>query len=370
MNDRKNVVVGLFVLGGAILLGAMIVKFKAAGIFFRGGYTVKGYLPSARGIREGKRVHVDGIDIGCVRDVTPSPHRLGVWVDMQINTGVEIPNEAVFVAQQGTAGDLYLDFRTTAKPTGYLPTDGTAEVEGRIKTPELLPEKLVTNLTELAEPRTLKDVREKGMAPNLSTAMEQLQITAENVAAFTKPPEGWNIEHRNLWTLAAELQAAAANLNEFAEPRTLEDLKKDKNLKKNLWTVLEQVDVVIAHTRDQLESPESDLRQFMKNARQSAEKFNKTLDKADKTVERADKAFTSLKDAGGAVKEAAADIRKDLKAFLAGEGKARGTIPKLIKDDELHRALVTLIENLNSTLDNVNRLAIMLRKEGLGAKEP
>ncbi len=370
MNERKNVVVGLFVLGGAILLGAMIVKFKAVGIFFRSGYTVKGYLPSARDIHEGKRVHMDGIDIGCVRDVTPSPHRLGVWVDMRVNTGVEIPNEAVFVAQQGTTGDLYLDFRTTAKPTGYLLTNGTAEVEGRIKAPELLPEELVTNLTELAEPRTLKDVREKGMHPNLSTAMEQLQITAENVAAFTKPPEGWNIEHRNLWTLAAELQTAAANLKEFAEPRTLQDLKKDKNLKKNLWTLLEKVDAVIAHTRDQLENPESDLGQIMKNARQSAEKFNKTLDKADKTVERADKAFTSLQDAGGAVKKAADDIRKDLKAFLAGEGKAQGTIPKLIKDDELHRALVTLIENLNSTLDNVKRTLDLFRKEGLGAKEP
>ena len=461
MTDRRNVIVGLFVLFGLLLLGGLIIWFEDVGVLIRGRYKVKGHLPSARDVRKGKRVYMDGIEIGGVHDVTSSqPEKQGVWVDMRINPDVSIPQDAILVAQQSTVGDLYIDFltptrlhgswevvekaedvpggrhirchfqeavdvrrghrvhmdgnligtvfdvtwswpekrgiwirvpigpdvqvpdqaqlialvpatgepaltfQTAGKPmVAYLPIDGTAEVEGVVRPPTLLPEELVTSLTELAEPRTLADVKNKGMAPNLSTAMEQLQITADNVAAFTKPPEGWNVEGKNLWTLAAELQATAANLKQFTEPRTLEDLKKDKNLKKNLWTMLEKVDAVVTHTRDQLENPESDFGQFMKNARQSAEKFNKTLEKADK-------AFASLQDAGDAAKEATTDLQNDLKAFLAGEGKAQGTIPKLIKDDELHRALVTVIENLNSTLDKFKRTLDFYRKEGLGAKEP
>jgi ABC-type transporter Mla subunit MlaD len=121
VSDRKNVIVGLFVLGGAILLGIMIVQFKTEGIFLRGGYDVRGHLPSAWSIRGGKRVHMDGVEIGHVCEVTSSqPRRHGVWITMRINPDVRIPRDAILVAQQSTVGDLYLDFQTPTEVRGTI----------------------------------------------------------------------------------------------------------------------------------------------------------------------------------------------------------------------------------------------------------
>ena len=131
MSDRKNVIVGLFVLGGAILLGIMVVQFKTEGIFLRGGYDVRGHLPSAWNIRGGKRVHMDGVEIGHVREVTSSqPRRHGVWVSMRIDPGVRIPQDAILVAQQSTVGDLYLSFQTPIDVRGTMTECETDQASG------------------------------------------------------------------------------------------------------------------------------------------------------------------------------------------------------------------------------------------------
>jgi len=131
VSDRKNVIVGLFVLGGAILLGIMVVQFKTEGIFLRGGYDVRGHLPSAWNIRGGKRVHMDGVEIGHVREVTSSqPRRHGVWVSMRIDPGVRIPQDAILVAQQSTVGDLYLSFQTPIDVRGTMTECETDQASG------------------------------------------------------------------------------------------------------------------------------------------------------------------------------------------------------------------------------------------------
>ncbi|MEA3367053.1 MAG: hypothetical protein U9R68_02945, partial [Planctomycetota bacterium] len=209
MNDRKHIVVGLFVLGGLVLLGVLVVWFGSVAGLIRGGYKVYAHLPSAVGIRKDKRVHRDGIEIGAVKDVQPSlpkelkdvqtslPEEPGVWIEMQINSGELIPANAEFVAQRGMAGDVYLDFRSTRRTTHYLRTNDTATAVGRIKPPSLLPEDvmkqfynamekfdrleaLLANLSELTEPRTLQDV-EAGKRKNLWTTLAQFQDTARTI---------------------------------------------------------------------------------------------------------------------------------------------------------------------------------------------
>ena len=67
MNNRKQIVVGLFVIVGLVLLGTMIVWFEGVAFLIRGGYIVTAHMDNAIGIREGKRVNVDGIEVGEVR---------------------------------------------------------------------------------------------------------------------------------------------------------------------------------------------------------------------------------------------------------------------------------------------------------------
>ena len=428
MNDRKNVVVGLFVLGGAILLGAMIVEFKAVPIIFRGVYTVKGHLPSARGIREGKRVHMDGIDIGYVRDVTSSPDGLGVWVDMQINTDVEIPNEAVFIAQQSTVGDLYLDFQTPTKVRGTVAEseidDASGETVIRCTFPDGVPlrpgnpvrigGKRVGSV-ETAAPRENGQTGMRiGLRLHAGTAIpDKPEVVAKKPGAgeawvqFQQPeqppaylpdkaevegrlkgpellPEDLMSDFREAMKKFGQLDTILANLKELTEPRTAKDV--DAGKQRNLWTTLEQFERTAKAVQDQLKKPTGEIGRLITTARQAATDLRKTLAKADKAFETVTETGKTFQQAGkkadaliakgdaliAKLSKDSDEVRKgfeNLNGLVTDARGGKGTAGKLLTDDELHRALVTLVENLNTTADNFNRLVTMLREEGVFSKE-
>jgi len=345
VNDRKHIVVGLFVLGGLVLLGVLIVWFEGVSHLIRGGYMVRGHLPTAKGIRTGKRVHLDGIEIGDVTDITSSqPERPGVWIHMRINPEVRIPRDAKFAAQQSMASDVYLDFNSPHETTDYLPTNDKATVEGVIKPPSLLPEDVMKQFYN---------------------AMEKFD----------------------------RLEALLANLSELTEPRTLQDVEAGK--RKNLWTTLAQFQDTARTIDRQLtgKDTEQGLGRLLVQAGAASEELQKTLKRARTTLENADKTLQTAAEAGKTVaglgKKADALLAKgdaliaqlaktadgadklvaNLSAAVTDVRDGKGTIGKLMTDDELHRALVTLVRNLKEMTDNANRLMTMWRKEGILSKE-
>jgi phospholipid/cholesterol/gamma-HCH transport system substrate-binding protein len=394
MYEKRSIIVGVFVLVGGVLLAVMIFWFGQVAFFIRGGYIVHGHLPSAVGVRAGKRVHMDGIDCGEVQDVrTSQPRRPGVWVDMHISPGVSIPADAAFVAQQSTIGDLYLDFQTPVKqapealmqaaeqlgvqfrkdrfglwhilpseeqwpppawqfnivsqpfwggnpiPPLTLSTDGTARVVGRVVAPSLLPEELVA------------DVR-KGLS-----------------------------------TLKA-LEPVAVNIQKLTEPRTLKDVEAGQP--RNFCTMIEQFEVTGRLLQAQLDQKDSNLNKLLVDADLSAQKLQEALDTTKKTLAAAE---STLKTVGAKTGEVAdrlgktADKADDVMGRLgkAVDGatatmnsinqtfekinKGEGTLGKLATDPELYRALTTLLENLQDVADNADRVLTLWREQGIFAKE-
>jgi ABC-type transporter Mla subunit MlaD len=334
----RSFIVGTFVLAGLVLLGLMIYWFGQVAFYFRGGYIVHGHLPSAVGVREGKRVHMDGIDIGDVRDVhTSQPERPGVWVDMHINPGFLIPTYAEFVAQQSTIGDLYLDFQTSAKkpPAVTLYLKPKARVDGRVVAPTLLPEELVA------------DVR-KGLS-----TLKALEPVAANIQKLTEPPPlkpGEETYQRNLWSALNEFQEASAEL------------------------------------RNQLHENDSNFNKLLRNANSSAQDLSETLRKAQETLAEATTTFKELRGRADLLADKLTDDADKVAETLAKLDKAvdqatetmtsinrtfddinrgQGTLGKLATDDELYRALTTLMENLNVVADNANRLLTLWRQKGI-----
>jgi len=390
MQEKRSVIVGLFVLAGAALLGLMIWWFGQVAYYLRGGYVVQGHLPSAVGVRAGKRVHMDGIDIGEVQDIrTSQPQKPGVWVDMHINHGVEIPADIAFIAQQSTIGDLYLDFQTTPKkpleamiaaealhlkfrrdrfrlwhaapseeewpgppwqfniiyepfwnpnpPPPHLPIDRTARVVGRIVAPSLLPEELVA------------DVR-KGLS-----TLKALEPVAINIEKYTRPPA-----------------------------------EKPGQTPGNLWTMTDQFQTTARLLQDQLEQKDSNLNRLLVDADVSAKKFQETLDKAEKTLANADEAIKKFgaktdtladrliettdkaDDVFGKLDKAVASATttmNTMKQTFENINKGQGTLGKLATDEQLYRALTTLLENLQDVADNADRLMTLWRKQGITGKE-
>ncbi len=345
MNDRKHVVVGLFVLGGMVLLGILIIWFEGVSHLIRGGYEVRGHLPTAKGVRTGKRVHMDGIEVGDVTGVTSSqPDRPGVWVHMRINPEVRIPRGAAFVAQQSTVGDMFLDFHSPTRVTGHLPADGTAAVDGTIRAPALLPDDLMADFR---------------------AAMNKFQ----------------------------RLDMILANIQELTEPRTLQDVEAGK--RRNLWTTLAQVEVTARSVDRQLtgKDTEEGLGRLLVQAADVAEDLRTTLKAARGSLAKADAAFGTLADTGKTFQatgkkaeallakgdallaklaktaDAADALLESLNAAVTDAREGKGTMGRLMTDDQLHRALVALVRNLQDMTDNANRLITMWRKEGILSKE-
>jgi len=390
MYEKRSIIVGVFVLVGGVLLAVMIFWFGQVAFFIRGGYIVHGHLPSAVGVRPGKRVHMDGIDCGEVQEVrTSQPQRPGVWVDMHVNPGVFIPADAAFVAQQSTIGDLYLDFQTPVRqppealmqaaeqfgvqfrkdrfglwhilasdeqwpppawqfntvsrpfwngnpiPPLTLPTDGTARMTGRIVAPSLLPEELVA------------DVR-KGLS-----------------------------------TLKA-LEPVAVNIQKLTDPRTLKDVAAGQP--GNFCTMIEQFQVTGKLLQDQLDQKDSNLNKLLIDADVSAQKLQEALDTTKKTLaaaeatlktvgaktgevadrlgKTADKADDVMGKLGKAVDGATATMNSINQTFEK-INKGEGTLGKLATDPELYRALTTLLENLQDVADNADRVLTVWRKQGI-----
>jgi phospholipid/cholesterol/gamma-HCH transport system substrate-binding protein len=336
VNNAKHVVVGLFVIVGLVLLGTMIVWFEGVSFLVRGGYTVTAHMEDGMGIRDGKRVNLDGIEVGEVRAVaTSQPERQGVWITILIKKEITIPANSTFIAQQTTIGDVYLNFQTKGKREGALPMDGTARVEGISKTPSILPEGLMTDF---------------------QNAMGQLN----------------------------GLGPLVANLTELTKQRTLKDVAAGQP--KNLWTTLEQFDLTARALQDVFVDPKSDLNQLLVTARTSVDELRKTMVKAATTFDGANKSLAgfdeasakagNLMDKGTVLAE---KLTKDserlgllvdnLNGMVADLRAGKGTMGKLFASDELHRALVTLTENLRTMTDNTNRLVTMWREEGVFSKE-
>jgi phospholipid/cholesterol/gamma-HCH transport system substrate-binding protein len=343
VNDKKHILVGVFVLVGAILLGTMIVWFEGVAIFVRGGYAVDVHLDSAVGIRPGKRVHLDGIEVGEVIAVTSAePERRGVWLGLRLNVGTQVPENARFVAQQSaTGGDAFMDFQTAAPSKIFL--KDKARIDGAILPPTLLPPDLVANFNDLIMPRSLEEVK-AGKPANISSALAQVQVTA----------------------LAIQ--------NEFQQPESSFRVFLGK-----ASTSTEELTKTLKIIQDTLTKPDSDLNRLLTDSRKMVNDVDATLLSVRTTAETYTKAGVSLTETSEEAKKALAEFNKDaqeigvlaknLNAVAENLQKGQGTMGKLMTSDELHRQLVTLVENLQKMTDNTNRLITLWREQGVFSKE-
>jgi phospholipid/cholesterol/gamma-HCH transport system substrate-binding protein len=329
VNDKKHVIVGLFVLVGLVLLGLMVVWFEGVAWLMRGGYQVSARIDTALGVREGKRVTMDGIEIGEVRQIaTARPEAEGVWIRMYINKSTAIPAHFILVAQRGLTGDVLLDFEpdpdvAPPKTITYLARDGKAVVEGRIET--FLPKDVITKFGKMMD-----------------------------------------------------------NLEQLTEPRTLEEVKAGKPM--NLASALAQFQLTAATLQTEIEDPKSEFNLLLATARTSAADLSKTLGEVDNTLAKVQTIAQTYEKAGVALTKTSADVStaiervakdaEDLRILITNINtlvenfqKGKGTLGKLVTSDELHRELVNLIENIQKMTDNANRLFILWREEGVFSKE-
>ncbi|MBV9659150.1 MAG: MCE family protein [Verrucomicrobia bacterium] len=118
--------VGLFVLVGLAIAGALIVNFGRLGAGLRPRYALRVEFPNASGLLKNSKVLLAGAQVGSVTSLpTVLPGGRGVSLEIKIFENIKIPKTSTFVVgSSGLLGDRFVD----VVPKPGAPVDPDAPV--------------------------------------------------------------------------------------------------------------------------------------------------------------------------------------------------------------------------------------------------
>lgn len=101
--------VGIFVVIGLICVGYMTVKLGKVSLFGEDTYPLSARFATVSGLRVGSSVEVFGIEVGSVTNLRIDGERQMGVVDMKINRGVKVYDDAAAtIKSAGLIGDKYV----------------------------------------------------------------------------------------------------------------------------------------------------------------------------------------------------------------------------------------------------------------------
>ncbi len=299
---RMELAIGFFVIVGIALLMALIVQMGRIEYGLSKPYIITAYLPNASGISKGTSVRLMGVEVGEVERVSLTEAGDRVQVTLKIRGDVKIKEDArLRVRSEGVIANYFLEFTQKPGSERWLPTDGSAVVEGeqafsieetleRLAKVSLTLEKLGATLTDFVGDESFReDV--KRAAAGLSRMAEAAPVTLERFEATAE----------ELKKIAEEGQKAL---------RVLTDLTESLN--------------------EIVETERPRLSEMMRNLARSSESLSRTLD-------------------------ALADISES-----ARQGK--GTLGRIITDEKLYEELSATVSEMREALRSVKETSDFLRE--------
>jgi phospholipid/cholesterol/gamma-HCH transport system substrate-binding protein len=337
MTERgRHVAVGLTAAAGAVGLVGMLMLFGYLPEFMQEGYRLTVRLDHAGGLGRGSQVRLSGIPVGRVTEVRLArAGRSAVEATARIREGVRIPQNAkARIEAPLIGGGPYVELTADAASEApgarqYLPTDGSATLEGRVPS-------LAGRFS-----RELKKSLEKPMQ-RLDSVMDTFKSFEDS---FSRLSEQWTSVGQNMRRMTAPQSPEA--VDDQGEAPTLSTVvaRTDQRLKE-LRGTLEGVD---RWARDE------ELRE--KTRATVEETHNLVRDARGRLDELATRWVALADELGGAVGE----MRKLLKGVRAGEG----TAGRLVQDPALYQDLQDASHRLERALSEAQRLLEKWKAEGV-----
>jgi len=311
-SDRKtDILVGLFLFVGLLLLGAIILQFGSLRSYFRDSYVLKVGFPKAAGIKEGSPVYLGGSKVGKVLyHPRLNDTYSGVIIDLEIYDSVEIPLEsAIAIGSDGLMGDAMIEIQPSGKEAKeFLPHNYdkiiTGQTGGGLSDLQTQAEQVGKKVDLVLDDVRIALVDVKG-------AMEKINKGALSDATVT------------------DFKESMAHLNKMM---TRVD---DKVLGEENTTNLK---IAIADLKDAATS----FKTSAKNVEESSKKLGPMFDKFDPVITKADKAMVSLDESLQSIKKAADTFSIASKNITSG----KGILGAMMNDPELKDDFKDLISNL------------------------
>jgi len=353
MNEQKrDIMVGLFVLIGLIALGAMIVAFGEAPQWFgRRGYEVRlKFSDKLSDVQEGTSVTMGGIPIGRVSRlefIQPGHPEQGTWVVATIEQPYTIPRPSIGRVRPAAIGfgrsDILIEVPATM--LGTVPTDGSGEIDGTMGSPldSVFPEKVVSTLTATAD-----QIRElaKELTPVASDLHEILKLRPVD-AVETATSQGRKIPP-NMYTAVDRLYRVLTHFD---------TVLGDPNVQSNVKVALQN----FRDFSEQAKVAAADLRAFTARGQSFGDKFEQTM---DTTREQLTTLSQKLARNSDQLAEVLDNVSKATKDISEGEG----TMGKFLRDPKLYDEMLLTVQRLSQAIGELQGLIQKLDQKGLFAK--
>lgn len=298
-SNRTQIVAGIFVLCGIVLLGGLIMEFGPLQHRLRKPYTIHAVFSDAQNLIKGAPVRRAGAAIGKVASAPVLVEGLkGVKVSLEIYPEFQIPqNSQLRVTSIGLMGDCAIDVMPPEKLTGAFIAEGeTMNGEGG------------ADLTAAAKSITdealivMKDIR---------TGLSELNKTISRINTGV-------LSEENIKRLSDSLASLNASLEKI-ETKVLSE--------ENTTAV-----------RDSLAL----LKTTLQNASSASAKADSGLAKFDKAVEQLGPGLKGFAETTAALRDASDALEALLKEARSG----KGVLYALLNNTELRDNLVRLVANL------------------------
>jgi len=304
-NKKTELLVGLFLFVGLLLLGALILQFGNVKEIFKTTYEITAPFPDGTGIKNGTPVMLGGSKVGEVpRKPVLNAEFNGVIIALEVYDTVKIPADSKFsIATSGLLGDSYIEIRTTGKPaTDYIPHGA------------VIPKESVTTSGGLGGLQdTAQDIGKK-----IDVAIEDIRAAVGDLRLSLKRINEGALSEESSEHLKSILASFNSTMLRVDQKMLSEDTATD-------------VRAAISSFKAAAASLESS----MKKLDPAIAKVDSVMSRADTVMVSADSAMKSIDASAGALGKVATDIRK-----------GNGLLPALIYDPSIKTEFKQLITNL------------------------
>ena len=233
--DKKTeLLVGLFLLVGMLLLGVLILRFGSVLEYFKTTYEITVPFPDAAGVKQGTPVVLGGSKIGKVPRMPQLNDQFnGVIIPLEIYDDKKIPADSKFtIGTSGLLGDSFIEIRTSGKAPDKYITPGTFITKESVgtggglgalqdsasqisKKADLVMDDLRSALVDIKEMvmKVNKDALGPQTIKEFNESIQHLNSTMTRVDTKVLGDENSN----NLKTAIAELKDAATSFKNVAQ---------------------------------------------------------------------------------------------------------------------------------------------------------
>lgn len=337
MHTKHAFLVGLTSILALLILTGLLMVFGEFDRLLMPSYAIEVHTNDAAGLRPGSAVAVNGIRVGQVDvvELQPDP-AYPVRVVALIGEQHRVPAAALFeIDQPLLGGSSVLSFAADPTTDSFLPTDGTAQIQGPYRT---MLERISDSLMSRFQP--------------LTEAMDSVA------------------------SLSSTLEAMAADMREMTraqDPSAVAGGAESPNIR----TAVLRLNTLLDDARRTLALADGWLgdEQLQADARAAVQRANTVFDDASTALTRYTKLADSLEADADQLLRDARPVLDDVSATLeqirlvaASATEGDGTVAQLLNNPELYRSVEDAAVRLERVLTELQLLIQKVKAEGLPLK--